>query len=200
IGVMIDDLVTKGLTEPYRMFTSRAEHRLLLRQDNADLRLRKYGYELGLIDEKRYAKLTHKQQMIEQECARLQTIWKQINGKGVTLAQLLCRPEIDYQTLLIDFPEAVFDHGKEINCQIELNLKFAGYIQREKSEVHRLSHSENIKVPRGFDYSLILGLRNEARQKLSQVNPENLGQAARISGVSPADISVLMIALTAHSC
>ncbi len=198
IGVMIDDLITKGLTEPYRMFTSRAEHRLLLRQDNADLRLRKYGYELGLIDEVRYSKLTHKQQLIETECTRLQTIWKQMNGKGVTLAQLLCRPESTYQKLLNDFPESVFDHGYEINCQIELNLKFAGYIQREKTEVERLSHCENIKVPRGFDYSTIHGLRNEARQKLSQVNPENLGQAARISGVSPADISVLMIALAAN--
>lgn len=197
IGVMIDDLVTKGLTEPYRMFTSRAEHRLLLRQDNADLRLRKYGYDLGLIDDKRYTKLLDKQRMIDEECSRFQTIWKQINGKGVTLAQLLCRPESSYETLLRDFPEAVLDYGKEINTQIELNLKFAGYIQREKTEVERLSHSENIKVPRGFDFSTIHGLRNEARQKLIQVNPENLGQAARISGVSPADISVLMIALAA---
>lgn len=198
IGVMIDDLVTKGLTEPYRMFTSRAEHRLLLRQDNADLRLRQYGYELGLIDGKRFAKLIDKQRIIELECSRFHTIWKQINGKGVTLAQLLCRPQSNYKTLSEDFPDIVVDYGKEINTQIELNLKFAGYIQREKSEVERLSHSENIKLPRDFDFSTIHGLRNEARQKLTQLNPENLGQAARISGVSPADISVLMIALAAN--
>lgn len=195
IGVMIDDLVTKGLEEPYRMFTSRAEHRLLLRQDNADLRLRKYGYELGIIDQLRYAKVQHKQQTIDTECARLHKTWKQLNGKGFTLAQLLCRPENNYTSLLRDFPDSLQDHGQEINFQIELNLKFAGYIQRQHSEVEKLSYSENIKIPRDFDFSLIHGLRIEARQKLAQVNPENLGQAARISGVSPADISVLMIAL-----
>ncbi|MGZ3633452.1 MAG: tRNA uridine-5-carboxymethylaminomethyl(34) synthesis enzyme MnmG [Parachlamydiaceae bacterium] len=197
IGVMIDDLITKGLTEPYRMFTSRAEHRLLLRQDNADLRLRKYGYNLGLIDQARYHKLQHKEAAIQQECSRLQTIWKQINGKGVTLAQLLCRPENTYATLLRDFPDCVKDCGEEINFQIELNLKFAGYIQRQEGEVSKLSHSENIKIPRNFNFTAIQGLRLEARQKLAQVNPENVGQASRISGVSPADISVLMVALTA---
>lgn len=195
IGVMIDDLVTKGLEEPYRMFTSRAEHRLLLRQDNADLRLRKYGFDLGIIDGQRYAKVQHKQQTIETECARLQKTWRQIGGKGFTLAQLLCRPENSYASLLRDFPEAIQDFGEEINFQIELNLKFAGYIQRQQTEVEKLSHSECIKIPKGFDFSTVHGLRLEARQKLGQVNPENLGQAARISGVSPADISVLMIAL-----
>lgn len=195
IGVMIDDLVTKGLEEPYRMFTSRAEHRLLLRQDNADLRLRKYGYELGIIDEKRFARVEYKQQMIDMECARLQKTWKQLGGKGFTLAQLLCRPENSYASLLQDFPDAMQDHGQEINFQIELNLKFAGYIQRQQAEVEKISYSENIKIPREFDFSRVLGLSLEARQKLTQVNPENLGQAARISGVSPSDISVLMIAL-----
>lgn len=195
IGVMIDDLVTKGLEEPYRMFTSRAEHRLLLRQDNADLRLRKYGYELGIIDEKRFARVEYKQQMIDMECARLQKTWKQLGGKGFTLAQLLCRPENSYASLLQDFPDAMQDHGHEINFQIELNLKFAGYIQRQQAEVEKISYSENVKIPREFDFSRVLGLSLEARQKLTQVNPENLGQAARISGVSPSDISVLMIAL-----
>ncbi|MBA3236827.1 MAG: tRNA uridine-5-carboxymethylaminomethyl(34) synthesis enzyme MnmG [Parachlamydiaceae bacterium] len=195
IGVMIDDLVTKGLEEPYRMFTSRAEHRLLLRQDNADLRLRKYGYELGLIDAARYARLQYKEQTLENECLRLQTIWKQVDGRGVTLAQLLCRPENSYSSLMHDYPDVMLDHGPEINFQIELNLKFAGYIQRQKSEVIKQSHSENMKIPQGFDFSLVMGLRAEARQKLIQINPQNVGQAARISGVSPADITVLMIAI-----
>jgi len=195
IGVMIDDLINKGLEEPYRMFTSRAEHRLLLRQDNADLRLRKYGYELGLIDAGRYAKLQHKEKMIEEETLRLGKIFKQINGKGFSLAQLLCRPENTYASLMRDYPEAVADHGEEINLQIELNLKYAGYIDRQTSEVAKLSNLENIRIPTGFDFTAIHGLRNEAKQKLSRVCPLNLGQASRISGVSPADISVLMIAL-----
>lgn len=195
IGVMIDDLVTKGLDEPYRMFTSRAEHRLLLRQDNADLRLRPYGYELGLIDAGRYEKLKHKERMILEESQRLEKIFRQLDGKGYSLAQLLCRPENSYASLLHDFPEAMQDHGEEINFQIELKLKYAGYIDRQTSDVAKLAHIENIKIPKGFDFSSVIGLRNEARQKLSGANPANLGQASRISGVSPADISVLMIAL-----
>lgn len=198
IGVMIDDLVTKGLTEPYRMFTSRAEHRLLLRQDNADLRLREYGYKLGLIDEERFNKLQHKKHLIETECARFEKVWKQIDGKGFNLAQLLCRPENSYASLAADFPDSIQDHGPEINLQIELNLKYAGYIKRQNSEVIKLSHSENIKIPKTFDFSKTNGLSSEAKQRLSEKNPENLGQASRISGVSPADISVLMIALIAH--
>lgn len=196
IGVMIDDLVTKGLDEPYRMFTSRAEHRLLLRQDNADLRLRKYGYELGLIDEARYARLKYKENVIREESERLEKIFRQIGGKGYSLSQLLCRPENSYASLLQDFPEAVRDHGEEINFQIELSLKYAGYIERQTSDVAKLAHVENIKIPKGFDFSSVIGLRNEARQKLNQANPLNLGQASRISGVSPADISILMIALS----
>lgn len=199
IGVMIDDLITKGLEEPYRMFTSRAEHRLLLRQDNADLRLRKYGYQLGLIDASRYAKLQHKQRMIDEETDRLGKIYRQIGGKGFSLAQLLCRPENTYTSLLRDFPEAVIDHGEEINLQIELNLKYAGYIDRQMSEVAKLSNLENIRIPTGFDIASIHGLRNEAKQKLLKVLPQNLGVASRISGVSPADISVLMIALARNS-
>ena len=194
IGVMIDDLVTKGLDEPYRMFTSRAEHRLLLRQDNADLRLRRYGYELGLIDSGRYARLCHKEQTMNFEIQRLGKIFRHSNGHGFSIAQLLCRPENTYASLLKEHPDVLVDHGEEINFQIELNLKYAGYIDRQKTEITKLSHIENIRVPEGFDYSKILGLRNEAQQKLSQANPNNLGQASRISGVSPADISVLMIA------
>ena len=199
IGVMIDDLITKGLDEPYRMFTSRAEHRLLLRQDNADMRLRKYGYELGLIDAARYAKLQRKQQVIEEETVRLGKIFKQVDGKGSTIAQLLCRPENSYQILLERYPETVINHGEEINFQIELNLKYAGYIGRQTTEVAKLSHLENIHVPIDFDFAMVQGLRIEARQKLTKAKPNNLGQASRISGVSPADISVLMVALMRHS-
>ena len=196
IGVMIDDLITKGLDEPYRMFTSRAEHRLLLRQDNADLRLRKHGYDLGILDRARYDKLLHKEKTLAEETIRLGKIFKTVNGKGSSLAQLLCRPEVTYQSLLEEFPEQVIDHGHEINFQIELNLKYAGYIDRQVGEVAKLDHVENIKIPTQFDFGSVIGLRNEAKQKLSKHNPLNLGQASRIAGVSPADISVLMIALS----
>jgi len=198
IGVMIDDLVTKGLEEPYRMFTSRAEHRLLLRQDNADLRLRRYGYELGLIDDARYAKLLHKELTMAEESARLEKVFKQLNGKGYTLAQLICRPENTYDSLKSEYPDDFREHGDEINLQIELNLKYAGYITRQTSEVAKLAHVENISIPSSFDFAAVQGLRNEARQKLGRANPQNLGQASRISGVSPADISVLMVALMRH--
>ncbi|MCE2983387.1 MAG: tRNA uridine-5-carboxymethylaminomethyl(34) synthesis enzyme MnmG [Parachlamydia sp.] len=196
IGVMIDDLVTKGMDEPYRMFTSRAEHRLLLRQDNADLRLRHYGYEAGLVDEARYRKVGEKKRIMEEESVRLSRVFKQIDGKGLSLAQLICRPEKTYAGLMQEYPENLTDFGNDINFQIELNLKYAGYINRQTTEVAKLEHVENIAIPSHFDYSLVHGLRNEARQKLSHVGPKNLGQALRISGVSPADISILMIALT----
>lgn len=196
IGVMIDDLVNKGLEEPYRMFTSRAEHRLLLRQDNADLRLRRYGYELGLIDNKQYEKLQHKERSIAEEIIRLQSIYKQLDGKGYTLGQLLCRPENTYSILLKEYPNEMRDHGEEINFQIELSLKYEGYIQRQISEVEKLTHIEKIRIPPEFDFMQVLGLRNEARQKLNKIKPETVGQASRISGVSPADISILMVTLS----
>lgn len=195
IGVMIDDLVTKGLDEPYRMFTSRAEHRLLLRQDNADLRLRRYGYELGLIDSERYAKLLHKECVLALETERLHTVFKQLEGKGFSLAQLMCRPENNYASLLTQYPESLCDYGSDINLQIELCMKYAGYIERQHREVGKLAHVENIRIGDGFDFLAVQGLRLEAKQKLNQVKPQNLGQASRISGVSPADISVLMVAL-----
>lgn len=198
IGVMIDDLVTKGLDEPYRMFTSRAEHRLLLRQDNADLRLRRYGHELGIVDGVRYGKLLHKERMLAQETERFHQVFKQLNGKGYSIAQLLSRPENTYQSLLEAYPDVMSDHGEEVNFQIELSVKYAGYIERQATEVAQLSHIENIKVPLDFDFTAISGLRNEAKQKLNKTKPQNLGQASRISGVSPADISVLMIAFMRH--
>lgn len=199
IGVMIDDLITKTLDEPYRMFTSRAEHRLLLRQDNADLRLRRYGHELGLIDASRFATFEHKEKTIKEELERLSKVYRQVNGKGVTVVQLLCRPESSYSSLMQQYPDILIDHGEAINSQIELNSKYEGYIERQKGEVTRLSHVEKIIVPSGFDFALVSGLRNEARQKLLETNPMNLGQASRLVGVSPADISVLMIAIMRHT-
>lgn len=195
IGVMIDDLITKGLDEPYRMFTSRAEHRLLLRQDNADQRLRKYGYQYGLIDDIRYKKVVDKQKTIDDEINRLGKVYQQINNKGVSFAQYLSRPEVTYEKALLDFPEVIKDHGSETNMQIELELKFAGYIERQKTEVGRLAHTEGVLIPNHFDFKQVRGLRNEAMQKLSKARPETLGQAQRLSGVSPADISILMVAL-----
>lgn len=199
IGVMIDDLITKGVDEPYRMFTSRAEHRLLLRQDNADLRLRKYGYELGIVDGARYAKTVHKQEKMTEEIRRLSSTFKQVGGKGFSLAQLMCRPENSYVSLKEAFPDAVLDHGEDINFQIELHLKYAGYIGRQASEVAKLQHVENIRIPSDYDFHAVCGLGTEARQKLQKIHPENLGQASRIPGISPADISVLMIALKRRS-
>lgn len=196
IGVMIDDLITKGLDEPYRMFTSRAEHRLLLRQDNADIRLRRYGYEAGLIDEARYQRVCEKTKVTEAECQRLATVHKQLEGRGYTIAQLLCRPENSYASLMSTYPDAIQDFGEDVNFQIELKLKYAGYIDRQEQEVVKLAHVENMDIPTHIDFNTIHGLRNEARQKLSQHNPRTIGQAQRISGVSPADISILMIALT----
>jgi tRNA uridine 5-carboxymethylaminomethyl modification enzyme len=195
IGVMIDDLITKGLDEPYRMFTSRAEHRLLLRQDNADLRLRKYGYEIGLIDANRFAKVQQKERVIAEEMGRFEKIFKQINGKGVSLAQLLRRQDSTYQSLLREYPEDVKNLESDVHVQIELNLKYAGYIERQQTEIERFAHIEKIKIPPNFDYTKVIGLGTEAKQKLARANPTNLGQALRISGVSPADITVLHIHL-----
>ncbi|MCB1075458.1 MAG: tRNA uridine-5-carboxymethylaminomethyl(34) synthesis enzyme MnmG [Simkania sp.] len=195
IGVMIDDLITKKLDEPYRMFTSRAEHRLLLRQDNADLRLREYGRELGLIDEEQYSRFTKKKEAIASALIHLSRTHLQHQEKSSTLASLLKRPDFTYQKLLEMFPEKVTDYGTEINTSIEIDLKYAGYIEREKKEVEKLSALDSITIPKTFNYDHVVGLRNEAREKLKKQQPHHLGQAARISGVSPADISVLMVSL-----
>lgn len=195
IGVMIDDLIRFDLAEPYRMFTSRAEHRLLLRQDNADLRLRPIAYTLGMISQAQYDKTLAKQTAIQTETARLAKVFKTIDGKGTSLAQLICRSDWTYEKACHAFPEQVTDLGPDINTQIELHLKFSGYIERQQKEVEKLEQLDAIRVPRHFAYQDIVGLRTEAKQKFSRFTPENLGQAARISGITPADISILLIAL-----
>lgn len=195
IGVMIDDLIRFELAEPYRMFTSRAEHRLLLRQDNADLRLRPIAYELGMVSRAQYEKAVHKQQTIANEVARLDRVFKTINGKGTSLAQLICRPDWTYESALQNFPDVVVDFGADINTQIELQLKYAGYIERQQKDVEKLENLDAIRIFRNFDYSGVVGLRTEAKQKFARFNPENLGAASRISGITPADISILLIAL-----
>jgi tRNA uridine 5-carboxymethylaminomethyl modification enzyme len=195
IGVMIDDLIRFELSEPYRMFTSRAEHRLLLRQDNADLRLRPAAYELGMISREQYDRVMQKQETISSELTRLSKVFKTIEGRGASLAQLICRPDWSYAHALATYPDQVTDFGPDLNTQIEMDLKFAGYIQRQQKEVAKLEQLDNIRIPREYDYNQIIGLRTEARQKFSRFNPDNLGQASRISGITPADISILLIAL-----
>lgn len=196
IGVMLDDLVTKeALNEPYRMFSSRAEYRLLLRQDNADLRLREYGYQIGLIDAQRYARLQEKKECIAHALHRLHHHHKQIDGKGHSLAQLLARPEMEYSDLMNHYPESVMDHGEEINTQISLNIKYAGYITRQEGEVKKMEHVERLQIPSDVDYKEIGSLSTEACQKLHMHRPATVGAASRIAGVSSADLLVLMVFL-----
>jgi len=195
IGVMIDELITKELDEPYRMFTSRAEHRLLLRQDNADLRLRKYGYELGLVDQERYHRLLQKEKNIADQIELLKKKFISFESKSYSLAQLLCRPEITYDRLLIDYPDTVQDLGKEINLQVEIDIKYAGYIHRQHQEAAKLDGVEKMIIPATLDFLKITALSREAREKLEKIKPRTVGQAMRLGGITPADIQVLMVAL-----
>ncbi len=185
IGVLIDDLITKGTSEPYRMFTSRAEHRLLLRQDNADLRLSRIGHEVGLLPSRHYQKLVAKEEAIAAERTRLARVR---HGQD-TLEQVLRRPEVTYQTL----PGRDESLSAEVAQQVEIAVKYAGYIGRQELEVARFRSLEDRAIPDTFDYSTVPGLRNEARQKLAQIRPGTFGQASRISGVSPADLSLLLV-------
>lgn len=212
IGVLIDDLITKETMEPYRMMTSRAEYRLLLRQDNADLRLTKIGYKIGLIDEERYQALLKKEESIEKEIKRLektviganskvQELLKSLNSTplttAATLAELIRRPELNYELLESIDPERK-DLPKDVIEQININIKYEGYILRQQRQVEQFKKMENKKIPEDIDYSKISGLRIEARQKLEKFKPISIGQASRISGVSPADISVLLVYIMQH--
>lgn len=209
IGVLIDDLVTKGTNEPYRMMTSRAEYRLLLRQDNADMRLTPIGYEVGLISEERYQALLEKEKQIEQEIERLSKVTVGTSDKvqnclekngstklvsGSTMLELIRRPELDYFVLEeIDKNRPAL--SRQVKEQVNINIKYEGYIKRQEKQVEQFKKLENRRIPENIVYEEVNSLRTEAVQKLNQVRPSSVGQAARISGVSPADISVLLVYL-----
>ena len=209
IGTLIDDLVTKGCTDPYRMMTSRSEYRLVLRQDNADLRLTRKGYEVGLISRERYEGLLKKEEAIEKEIQRVehtniggtpkvQEFLESQNStplkSGISLGELVRRPELTYQALAcIDEERPLL--SEDVQEQVNINIKYEGYIKRQQKQVKQFKKLENKKIPKDIDYGDIYSLRTEARQKLELYRPASIGQASRISGVSPADISVLMIYL-----
>lgn len=213
IGVLIDDLVTKENHEPYRMMTSRAEYRLLLRQDNADLRLRKKGYDVGLITEEQYQQLLNKQALIDNEIERLKTTYVGSNSKvqnfmkimnssllksGSPLSELICRPELDYE-LIAPIDDNRPDLPNDVKEQVNINIKYEGYIERQKKQVAAFRKLEAKKLPDDIDYLSIKGLRLEAASKLDKYRPVSIGHASRISGVSPADISVLVVYLESRN-
>ena len=194
LGVMIDDLTTKELTEPYRLLTSRAEYRLLLRQDNADLRLIPLGYQVGLIDEERYRSVEEKRQNIARELERLSKSYITQSGRSVSALGFLRRPEVSYQTL-VSLGFGAPGLKTDVAEQVEIEAKYEGYIERQQCQVTRMARLEERHIPHSFDYEAIAGLRHEARQKLKMFRPATLGQASRIDGVTPADMAILMVHL-----
>ncbi|MBU3830501.1 MAG: tRNA uridine-5-carboxymethylaminomethyl(34) synthesis enzyme MnmG [Candidatus Limosilactobacillus merdavium] len=209
IGVMIDDLVTKGTKEPYRLLTSRAEYRLILRHDNADFRLMGKGHEIGLVSDERYAKMEKKEEQVKNEIARLKSEKLKPNNDevnqfieehgdnrlkdAITAADFIKRPYVDYETLLKFIPAPAEELDRHVIEQVEIQLKYAGYIKKEEEKVARMKRMESKRIPANIDYEKIDGLATEGRQKLEKIRPETLAQASRISGVNPADIAILSV-------
>lgn len=213
IGVMVDDLVTLGVKEPYRMFTSRAEYRLLLREDNADIRLRETGYQLGLVDEKTHAAFCRKREQIEAELERVKKTrlsmtpeeenWCRDHGcsdlqKGTSQEQLLRRPGVGYKELAEIVPQ-VKDLPQSVREQVEIQVKYQGYIERQLEQIERMRHQEELKIPSSMEYDAIPGLTIEVREKLKRFKPDTLGQAARLEGITPAAVAILGVVLKSRA-